>query len=184
MDKGWFQTANRLGDRTLEQQMMGLTELFLEIEGKSVLDIGCAEGLISLEASKAGAAWVEGVEIVPGHVALARQLAADNPRVLFTEADANKYTPSSTFDIVLLLAILHKLRDPYEACVLFASASIDLCVIRLPPENAPFVRDHRTGFRTFDINEAMLRSGFELERVTRAHLNEWVGYYRRKHPHA
>jgi hypothetical protein len=37
------------------------------------------------------------------------------------------------FDVVLLLAVLHKLRDPSAACARFARQARDLCVVRLPP---------------------------------------------------
>ena len=51
--QGWFSTKGRLGDRTLKQQLMGLDPLFAECKGKTVLDVGCAEGLISIELDKA-----------------------------------------------------------------------------------------------------------------------------------
>ena len=48
---GWFTTAKRPGDRTLEQQLVGLDKVLAEVAGKTVLDAGCAEGLISMEIS-------------------------------------------------------------------------------------------------------------------------------------
>ena len=43
MSTPWFG-----GDRTFEQQMTGLDWLAEACRGKSVLDFGCAEGLISI----------------------------------------------------------------------------------------------------------------------------------------
>lgn len=42
--EGWFHTPGRLGDRSLDQQLMGLDSLFERCFDKTVLDVGCAEG--------------------------------------------------------------------------------------------------------------------------------------------
>ena len=54
MGKGWFVTDGRAGDRTLAQQLVGLDKI--NVQGATVLDVGCAEGLISIEMAKRGAA--------------------------------------------------------------------------------------------------------------------------------
>lgn len=181
--KGWFHTEGREGDRTIEQQMQGLSPLWPIIYDKSVLDIGCAEGLISVECIHHGARHVRGIEIVPGHVDVARSLSRTLPygSIAFQVADANSFVPSvgCQYDVVLMLAILHKLRDPVACCKRFAEAATEMCVIRLPPETAPTVVDSRSGSVPFDINAAMEQCGFVLERVTLGHLAEWTGYYRR-----
>lgn len=41
--KGWFTTEGRPGDRTFEQQLLGLDRLFTECEGKTVLDVGAGD---------------------------------------------------------------------------------------------------------------------------------------------
>jgi 2-polyprenyl-3-methyl-5-hydroxy-6-metoxy-1,4-benzoquinol methylase len=74
--KGWFTTAERPGDRTLDQQLCGLDGLQHECAGKTVLDVGCAEGLISHYLARLGARSVYGIEIVPGHVDMANRAAA------------------------------------------------------------------------------------------------------------
>lgn len=178
MAKGWFKVAGRDGDRTLEQQLTGLEPLFAECAGKMILDVGCAEGLISMELAREGALHVRGVEIVPGHVAVANRLKG-NLRCDFKTADANTWVPIGQYDIVIALALLHKLRDPTLACIRFARACQSLMVIRLPPEHAPFIVDERSGFKKHDIDRTMKVCGFELETVTCGHLREWVGFYRR-----
>lgn len=179
--EGWFSTPGRPGDRTLEEQLKGLIPLCRAVEDKSVLDVGCAEGLISILMARHGAKFVRGIEIVPGHVKVAREQAAWLPysSIAFVEDDANTYLPTCQYDVVLMLAILHKLRDPVAACKRFADAAKELVVIRLPPEGAPVIRDVRTGFKPFDIGAIMLQSGWELTDVTQGHFNEWTGYYRR-----
>lgn len=177
--QGWFSTKGRLGDRTLKQQLMGLDPLFAECKGKTVLDVGCAEGLISIELAKAGAASVHGVEIVPGHVEVGKKLKGNLP-VKFAVGDANTWTPRAEYDIVIALALLHKLSDPSAACARFAAHCNDLMVLRLPPLHAPTIIDERSGGVPHDIGKVMLACGFVLEREARdGPFEEWLGFYRR-----
>jgi SAM-dependent methyltransferase len=176
MAKGWFIRDGALGDRTLEQQLKGLQPLLASAEDKTILDVGCAEGLISLALADAGARYVHGIEMRPDFVDVARSLRGPRPAE-FTCADANEYKPQRRYDIVIMLAVLHKLRDPTAACMRFADAATHCCVIRLPPEKAPLIVDNRSGNRPHDIQYAMQRAGFKLSTVTRSHFDEWCGYF-------
>ncbi len=175
--EGWFDTPGRKGDRTLEMQLLGLDPLFDEVRGATILDIGCAEGLISLELARKGAE-VTGVEIVASHIETAKQLRGALP-CRFEVADANVYEPDGEYDIVLLLAILHKLKDPSATCTRFAKAAKSLLVMRLPPEHAPAVVDKRSGLVKHDMAAVMTYQGFHLERITRGSFSEWCGFWRR-----
>lgn len=177
MNKGWFVTEERSGDRTLDQQMLGLAPLVNFARGRHVLDVGCAEGLISCALKTEGAASVLGVDIVPGHIDVARRRTADQFGLGFMLADANEFEPSIQYDAVLLLGILHKLRNPAEACKRIAKHCSGMCVIRLP-ESGPVIIDTRSGSRPHDIDSAMLDIGFKLQHIARGSFNEWVGYYR------
>jgi SAM-dependent methyltransferase len=176
--RGWFHTPGREGDRTLEQQLLGLEPIIARVRNATVLDVGCAEGLISHAMADAGARLVHGIEIIPGHVEVAKAHNGSRP-CLFNIADANLYKPQRRYDIVLLLAILHKLTDPTEACMRFADAAIHTVVMRLPPETAPTIVDWRSGRRPHDMLFAMKRSGFALHQVERSAFNEWCGYFHR-----
>lgn len=176
--KGWFATDERPGDRTLSDQLTGLGRLMLDVQGKSVLDVGCAEGLISIACARAYAKEVHGVEIVASHLEIGRTLAYELP-VTFEHADANNYLPLRQYDFVLLLAVLHKLKNPTNAAARFAACADQMVVIRLPPENAPCIIDSRSDFRPHNIGELMQRCGFDLIDVTRGHFNEWCGWYQR-----
>ena len=179
--RGWFVLPERPGDRTLEQQMRGLPPLLAEVKGKSVLDVGCAEGLISLELAAAGARSVTGVEIVPGHVHIGNRLAEERQlsNCQFLHADANIYTPSQRYDVVLLLALLHKLREPAECARVFADACDDLCVIRLSPDGTEVINDARSLNVPQDIGAVMRGAGFAVERSELGPCDEVTWYYRR-----
>ena len=174
---GWFTAVGRQGDRTLEQQLTGLELLMTEVPGKTVLDAGCAEGLISIELARQGATC-HGLDCVPGHIDVARSLAVDLP-CTFEVVDLNRSDLNfGLVEIVLMLAILHKLENPSKVCAGLASLARELCVIRLPPRG-PVIKDQRSGFVEHDIDAVMQAAGFELTDIDVGHLDEWVGYYRR-----
>lgn len=178
--RGWFNTSIRDGDRSLGEQMTGLEQVVSEAPGKTVLDCGCAEGLISFELAKAGAASCLGLEAVRRHLDAARALNGELP-CTFERVDLNDFSlpAEKTFDIVLLLAILHKLHDPSAVCAMFAAACTDLCVIRLPP-SGPVINDPRSLNVPHDIAAVMKAAGFVLERETVGPRSEWLAYFRRQ----
>lgn len=180
--KGWFLGLGRDGDRTIDQQMNGLEKLLLEVPGKTVIDAGCAEGLISMELAKAGAARCLGLEVIPRFVEVANEFVGDLP-CRFEVANLNEYDLSAVepADIVIMLAVLHKLRDPSTVCAALARLARDLCVIRLPPYGLVIV-DDRSERLPHDIGAVMAHAGFRLESETRGPLEEWVGYFRRVSP--
>jgi SAM-dependent methyltransferase len=185
-DRGWFDLPGRPGDRKLTEQMTGLTPLLLALRGTSVLDVGCAEGLIAMEMRAAGAAHVDGVEIVPGHVMVARMLAKKRglDGITFTHDDANTFTPQRRYDIVLMLAVLHKLKNPTAACLRFAAVAENTVVVRLPPGSNGVIRDERSGWATHDVHAAMIDvAGFDVVDVEfdlRGPRGEWMCYYERR----
>lgn len=179
MRKGWFKTDGQDGDRTLTEQMQGLQPLLRMALNKSILDVGCAEGLISITLHDAGARLVHGIEIVPDHIRTANALRSGRP-ISFEVADAQTYRPTRRYDIVVMLAVLHKLPDPTAACVKFADTAIESCVIRLPPPGHPVKQAANRGPCAIpDIERAMARAGFHLAVVHPGPRNEWTGYFDR-----
>lgn len=76
-----------------------------------VLDLGCAQGFISLSLASLGASVV-GVEMLAENVELCRKLGALNPElnVDFVEGRIEEVVPSlepGRFDLVLLLSVIH-----------------------------------------------------------------------------
>jgi len=84
----------------------------LRLEGKTVLDLGCGSGQVSLLAAAMGAR-VHGIDIAPGMLALAREAAtraglAD--RVRFEEGDVSRDVLPEA-DVVLLVGVIEYYRD-------------------------------------------------------------------------
>jgi SAM-dependent methyltransferase len=183
---GWFSTPGRPGDRTLADQMKGLDWLLNTCLGKTVLDVGCAEGLISIELAKRGAI-VHGVEIVPQHVKVAQRLTEElawdetfkQEIPVFSVTDANTWVPEADYDIVIMLAVLHKLKNPSLIAYMLAQHAKEAVVVRLPPGPAPVVIDARSGNKRHSIDKALKSAGFEFAGMDRGHFNEWVGIYKR-----
>lgn len=176
--KGWFSTLNRPGDRTLKQQLLGLEQLIERVPGKSVLDLGCAEGLIGMQLFDEGASAVHGLEIVNEHVIVANKLRGDRA-CTFEVADANDYIPKRDYDIVLMLAVLHKLRNPSAVAKRFAERAREMVVVRLPPASAPTVIDARSGGVPHHIGDVIRDCGFMLKSTARGPFEEFVGYWER-----
>jgi SAM-dependent methyltransferase len=169
----------RPGDRTFDQQLMGLDWLFANCKGKTVLDAGCAEGMIAIRATEAGAVAVHGVELVPDRVKIATKLRGDLP-VTFEVGDMNTWRPQRQYDIVLGLAILHKLRDPGACAVALANAARHALVLRLPPDNAPTIIDRRSGFAPHYIGNLVSACGFKpVSQECSGPYGEWVGVWTR-----
>lgn len=191
---GWFKLPGQRGDRAVEEQLRGLAFALDQAKGRTVLDLGCAEGAIALEFARAGADRVEGFEIIAEHVEVARHLCAvvdAGERCTFRCVDLNKAVVSAThdgWDIVLALAVLHKLEDPAAVLRSFGNLARELVVIRMPGfarGRPPTVfRSERYEKDVVDVAQILRGCGFVLERVERGpHLErgpEPVLYFRRK----
>lgn len=182
MRKGWFKIDGiQDGDRTLADQLKGLAPALAAVNAKTkVLDLGCAEGLIAREFLRAGAKAVHGIDFVEASVAVARKLCGNAPNVEFECANLNDGVPAPAkkreYEIVLCLAILHKLRQPFallaEVCHLNRPG---LLVIRLP---GPVIVDARSDHAPHDVPAFLARRGYVMIREERGHFDEWMGYFK------
>jgi len=86
-----------------------------DIAGRSVIDIGCAEGYFSFWAEQRGAGRVAAVDWEPG-VCRRFRLAHEylGSRVEFLDLAVEELTPQKlgAFDIVLCIGLIYHLRDP------------------------------------------------------------------------
>lgn len=183
--KGWFAIPGlQDGDRSLEDQMIAVRPALAEAKGKTVLDLGCAEGLIGREFARAGALYVLGVEGLPEHVEVARGVCRGLP-MEFRIEDLNEFTLKKLgrrFDIVLSLGIMHKLTNPQPGVELSARACTDLLLFRAKGGvHDGMIRSKHALQNTCDVHLVMKLEGFKLEKTIQgpAHLNESVEYWRR-----
>lgn len=178
--KPWFTVGNVPGDRTLDQQMVGLDRLMKAVPGKTVLDCGCAQGLISIEMARAGAKYVHGVELLQPFVDTAWQQAGEMENIGFERGDMNVWQAPWQFDVVTALAILQKLRDPCAVASMLADTAREMIVIRTPPGKDPWTLPPERG-RTVPHNiGAVLRGrGWKLSEQLAGTFGEVIGYWER-----
>jgi SAM-dependent methyltransferase len=202
---GWFRIDGvQDGHVEFERQFRGLEIDRAQASGARVLDLGCAEGLISLEMAKAGAALVHGVELEAKRVETARSLFAAHPEVqsTFIAYDLNGFpelfltqTADSEwkdtalltrYDIVLCLAIAMKLARPAPFLRLASALCDRVFAVRLP---FPVIDDPRSDNIPVDVKR-LLADEFDLVQETELYPEDpkkpyvpgeygWLGIFQR-----
>lgn len=182
----WFKLGkdDNSGHRSLEEQMLGLKQALNLAKGKTVLDLGCAEGLISREFAKAGASLVLGIEVIKEFVDKAVELCRGYSNVSFMVANLDDKIKSpviNKYDIVLALAIIHKSNNPIE----YLQFSIDSCddkgllVIRYPVNASNGVLKSKHTNVTCDVAGTLAAAGFIVIAKYVGPREEEVEYWRK-----
>ena len=184
--KGWLKVPGIRpdGDRTLEEQMLGMIPALKECAGKSVLDLGCAEGLIGAEFAKAGASRVVGIELLESHLQVARLACKGVPNISFIcshlENWVIEHPESEQFDIVLALGIIHKLNEPSMLLEFAARSAKSLVLFRAPASETDGIIHSKHSKRPCNVPEVMESCGFVSEKKIKGVRGEAVQYWRRK----
>jgi SAM-dependent methyltransferase len=174
--------------RSFKEQMSGLRPALDFCSGKSVLDIGCAEGLIALEFLKAGASEVFGTDLFEPYVIKAKANAAGHPRAMFELSDVRQQaelwekdpTAVEPFDIVLALAVIHKTYLLEQTTRYCAAMAKEWLIIRLPSYGSNgCIRAKHYPFHEVDTLKVLPSLGFILERDELGPRGERVHYWRR-----
>lgn len=188
----WFTIPGvQVGDRTFEDQFKGLQHAYAEALTKphwTVLDLGCAEGLIGREFARAGVTEVLGVELLEGHLAVARKVCAEEAQMHFACASLLEWIAAERkrhmlrrFDLVLSLGVCHKLAEPAIGLEYSAMAARELLLFRNAARFGATGRvKSKHGPLEANARDIFTRHGFVLERVERSSRNEAVEYWRRK----
>lgn len=189
----WFILGDNNGQIPLNRQLLGLREI--QAEGKTLLDVGCAEGMMVLHFLEQGAKLGHGVEIRPRAVEVAQSIAgyiSVSDRAKFWEGDLRKPDQAlnqegmlDQYDIVFAMASLQKTKSKSgEVLQKIADKCKETLVVRLP------FREVDTGWRKkSDPVDLLAESGFELAREScgypRGELpypmegGSWLAYFKR-----
>lgn len=178
---GWFEIAGvQRGQRHIRDQLKGLGPLFDEAKGKSILDLGSAEGLVAKALLDAGAKHAECVEQNADYAAEARAQLKGRPAVVHLWDLNNGLPGTGPADIVLMLAILHKLKKPITLLSqVIEQARPALAVIRYPRNNDGIIVDGRSHFEPQDIPGYMVKSGYRCTHKEMGPQRELTAYFRR-----
>lgn len=190
MRHGWFAIPGiQTGDRTLEEQFTGCHLAVREARGKTVLDLGCAEGLISREFARAGGI-VLGIEKSWEKVEMAHQVCGSSCD--FVCADIGDWLPqqeaalvagiAERFDIVLCLSIITKLPDPAMPLRHGARLCADLLLLRTSAAPCDGVFYAKHGGKACNVIDVLSSEGFRSEAKFPSSHGEAVEYWRRTEP--
>ena len=104
--------------------------LDMDLAGRSLLDVGTNYGAFPAGAIARGAARAVGLEASPDHFRVARRIAELNgDRWEVRPGRAEELDQSETFDVVLLLAVLHHVLDPVGVVQRLAAVCAETMVI-------------------------------------------------------
>lgn len=187
--KGWFKIPGvQDGDRPLEAQVKALRPAIGVAKGRTVLDLGCAEGLIGLEFVKGGAKSVHGIDSIRGNIETAQKVCAGQP-MTFEVADLNLLIKEqfakgwvTQYDIVLALGITHKLHDPADGVNFAARSAKELVLFRSGEGAVGGIVTNKWNKKAFcDAHGLMKAHGWRLNLTTEGPgpWRETVEYWRR-----
>jgi len=162
----WHIIGNNGGQVPFDRQWKGLNTL--DLQGKTVIDIGCAEGLVSMKCCEEGAALVHGLELRERAVEVGRSIAGysgKSDQVKFFQADLSRPEQALNlpgilpkYDVVIANAVIQKVKKrASRALEAVLSKASDQLIIRLP-ERA--VQTKNGG--TVDPVERAQAAGFEM----------------------
>jgi trans-aconitate methyltransferase len=187
MHKGWFIIPGvQEGDRTASQQLLGLETIAKQFKGATVLDLGCAEGLIGRHCIDAwDAASVDGVTRIQYEIDEAHKQCKGRPMRflcgdLGSQAERAALPLLPKYDIVLALSVLHKVKKPMELLEWACGFVGRYLVVRLPD---PTIIHERQLYEPQPVREWLVKRyalASEpktcMEPVTRK--PEWMGIFR------
>jgi len=155
MKHGWFEIDGlQTGEHKLEGRLNGLRMLADHAKDATILDLGCAEGLIGSWLYDQGPALlVDGVDQYPAYLKTARALHANDSHFRFFGCNLNEdfdnllWSLLPSYDIVLCLCLAHKFQHPREFLLKAARLCNRFFALHLPDD---IINDARSGRRNID----------------------------------
>ncbi|MCC6781676.1 MAG: sulfotransferase domain-containing protein [Planctomycetes bacterium] len=147
------------------ERLQGLEGLLAGLRGQSVLDLGCAEGIVARACLDHGAEAVHGFELDATRIATCRRIAPE-PRALFLPgsvapwqdfATRHAATLRSGYDVVLHLGLHHHLPPRERRAVLLGALARCRHTFALRTQTALFASEK--------LDELLRGQGFVLEQT-------------------
>jgi 2-polyprenyl-3-methyl-5-hydroxy-6-metoxy-1,4-benzoquinol methylase len=111
----------------------GIALLNEDLSGKSVLDIGCAYGYFCFEAEKRNAARIVGTELKKERYIGANILKEIlSSKCEFLYQDVIEFPLEEKFDVILLLNVIHHLKEPIHALRVVSRFCKEKLIIEFP----------------------------------------------------
>ncbi len=111
-------------------------EILADVKGKTILDIGCLHGFFLHEALRRGATAALGVDYDTVEIAIAEEINEifEDGAVLVHDK-LEDYTPKNSYDLVLMMNILHVLDNPREMLEKYLRVTNELLVVEHRPDH-------------------------------------------------
>jgi 2-polyprenyl-3-methyl-5-hydroxy-6-metoxy-1,4-benzoquinol methylase len=164
--KPWFIIGDNGGQVHIKRQSSGLSQV--DMKGKTVFELGCAEGLVSLYCEERGAALVHGLEKRVRAVEVARSLAGyakKSDKVKFFQGDLlspekalNQEGMLPQYDIIMANAVLHKVTKSSQVLRMILDRCNETIVLRTIDRRLSI-----SHWRSTDIVDFAAKRGFELD---------------------
>jgi len=150
------------------------------IRDRAFLDVGCGNGLYSLELARRGAGKVVGIDIAEVMINLCRKSAEAeylDDRCSFEQTDLLAYNSNSLFDVSFGIGLFDYIREPLPVLKKMRELSTDKAIMSFPrfwTWRAP-LRKVRLSIRGCDVvfytkaqvQKLMAEAGFRDHRITK-----------------
>ena len=105
------------------------------IKNRKFLDVGCGNGMYSLELGRKGAAKVVGIDISEVMIDVCRKSSKGqnlSDRCTFIQTDLLDYHPESTFDVSFGIGLFDYISDPLPVLKRMRKVSTDKAIMAFP----------------------------------------------------
>ncbi len=110
-----------------------------DLTGKTVLDVGCAEGFFSIEAKKRNALNVVGIDFDDDKLKAAKKFSEiQGLEIEFRNIGLDQFTNLDNFDYVVCLNVLHHVTDPLSIINKLVSITNERLILEVANVNTVF----------------------------------------------
>ena len=105
------------------------------VKDRTFLDVGCGNGMYSLELARRGAAKVTGIDIAEVMIDLCRKSSQEknlDDRCTFIQTDLLDYKPDSKFDVSFGIGLFDYISDPLPVLKRMREVSTDKAIMAFP----------------------------------------------------
>ena len=150
------------------------------VKDRKFLDVGCGNGMYSLELARRGAAKVVGIDIAEVMIELCRRSSQEknlDDVCTFTQTDLLDYKPDTKFDVSFGIGLFDYISDPLPVLKRMCEVSTDKAIMAFPrlwTWRAPVrkVRLARKGCDVFFYSRARIeqllgQAGFKSQEIVK-----------------